>query len=297
MWIQHFLTYTCNQSTHPGISHLFKWKESKEWTSFVKGYTDFESEQQREVDLSMEMAYSNILTRCWLEVRRLWLEFIIRSSKTKLKRVLHAFFRDEYQESSGNLSHVHGLVGLDHTDMNNKEFLQFVCSLQKNCVADIVTAEEVKEFINNGLFQKQNDWSLMKEEAEKILSHTRHSRRCLIRKGHSGTDDDYRCRKIHPVFDSKNPLIDEFQPLPIEFSDRCLNILQRIGLWSPPTPDQPKGSIHHDLLDPKRHVGVVHPSARENMSPVTSEHFAFTRSMQNMQIIAGQMGWLAMSLR
>jgi len=57
-----FLTYTCNQSTHPGISHLFKWKESKEWTSFVKGYTEFDSEQQREVDLSMEMAYSNILT-------------------------------------------------------------------------------------------------------------------------------------------------------------------------------------------------------------------------------------------
>ena len=201
--------------------------------------------------------------------------------------MLHAFFRDEYQESSGNLSHVHGLVGLDHTDMNNKEFLQFVCSLQKNCVADIVTAEEVKEFINNGLFQKQNDWSLMKEVAEKILSHTRHSRRFLIGKGHSETDDDYRCQKFHPVFDSKNPLIDEFQPLPIEFSDRCLNILQRIGLWSPPTPDQPKGSIHHNLLDPKRHVGVVHPSARENMSPVMSEHFAFTRSMQNMQIIAG----------
>ena len=44
------------------------------------------------------------------------------------------------------------------------------------------------------------------------------------------------------------------------------------------------------MLQPKRHVGSVHPAARDNMSPVMLEHFVFTKSMQNMQVIAGTNG-------
>ena len=286
-----FLTYTPNQKDHPGLCHLHMWKESKEWTKDLRYYHNYLSTHKRDYEGSFEMAYTHTLTRCWLEVRKLWLQFIIYSTSTKLGKVSIAFFRDEYQDCSGNLSHIHGLVGLDKGDMNDVEFRQFVCSLQVNCVGDLVKTEEIQSFIDKGLFKNENDWSTCKATAHQVLSHTRHSDRCLRRKDHTGVFElDYECRKMHPVFDSKTPLEDEFQSLPYTFSDACLKTLNDIGLYTEPEPGKVKGTFHHRMLEPKRHLGVVHPGARENMSPVLSEHFAFTRSMQNLQVITGTNG-------
>ena len=285
-----FLTYTCNQSSHPGICHLHKWKESKEWSRHVKGYECFSSFQKDDVDKSMEMAYSNVLTRSWLEVRKLWLQFIIYSTTTKLGRVSHAFFRDEYQECVGNLSHIHGLLGLYSGDMKDEDFVKFVCELQANCVADIIPPSEFEDYTRQGLIKDHNDWTSVESLADKILSHTC-TKRCLIRRNHTGIfSEDFSCKKQHPVFDSIDPLKDDFIPLPFDFSESCLDALQKTGLWIPPSPGFPKGQFKHHMLEPKRHMGFCHPGARENMSPVTGQHFAFTRSMQNMQVITGTNG-------
>lgn len=286
-----FVTYTCNQSSHPGICHLHKWKESKKWTKQVKDYNQFSSFQKDDIDKSMEMAYSNLLTRSWLEVRKLWLQFIIYSTTTKLGRVSHAFFRDEYQECAGNLSHIHGLFGLHRGAMNNEEFSRFVCELQANSVADIIPSSDIENHTTEGLIKDHNDWQTVKSVADRILSHTKHTRRCLCRRNHTGVFEcDFYCRKPHPVFDSIDPLKDEFIPLPFEFSEACNEILQKTGLWSPPSDQFPKGRFNHSMLEPKRHMGFCHPGARENMSPVNGEHFSFTRSMQNMQVITGTNG-------
>ena len=286
-----FLTYTPNQKDHPGLCHLHQWKESKEWTKTLKYYDGYNSILKRDYDMSMEMAYTHVMTRCWLEVRKFWLQFIIYSTSTRLGRVTHAFFRDEYQDCSGNLSHIHGLVGLFRGDMDDEEFSKFVCSLQANSVGDIVRGNEVQDFVDKGLFKSEQDWSTCKAKAHSVLSHTYHNDRCLRRKDHTGIYElDYECRKPHPVFDSKTPSEDEFQDLPYVFSDACLRALQDIGLYSPPEPGDVAGTFRHRMLQPKRHLGVVHPAARENMSPVIGEHFAFTRSMQNMQVITGTNG-------
>ncbi len=285
-----FLTYTCNQSTHPGICHLHKWKESKGWTAAIDGYDTLPLSQKEDYNISMEMAYSNILTRCWLEVRKLWIQFIIYSTTTILGRVAHAFFRDEYQESSGNLSHIHGLLGLHRGEMDKKEFREFVCSLQRNSVCDLVSTSEINDFIAEGLFRDERDWITCKGTAEKVLSH-KCTNRCLMRIDHTGDfEKDYVCRKIHPVKHSKNCHEDEFQPLPYKFSDACLEILQGAGLWDPPSPGRPLGTFKHHILQPSRHVGVCHPGATENMSPVNNQHFAFTKSMQNIQVITDTNG-------
>ena len=286
-----FLIYTPNQADHPGLRHLHEWKDSKRWTANLEHYEEYQTSLKKDYDISMEMAYTHMMTRCWLEVRKFWLEFIIYSTSTKLRRVTHAFFRDEYQECSGNLCHIHGLLGLYKGDMDNEEFLDFVCSLQKNSVGDLVGADEVQEFIDNGLFKNEADWVTCKAKAEQVLSHTKHNSRCLRRVNYTGVyDKDFVCRKLHPVFDSTNCLVDEFKNLPYSYSDACLGILKSIGLYSPPGPGETRGTFHHDILEPKRHHGAVHPGARENMSPVMSEHFAFTLSMQNMQVITGTNG-------
>ena len=137
-----FITYRPNQRDHPGLRHLHQWKERRdEWGSKIEYYHGYPWQVKKDVDTSMEMAYTHVLTRCWLEVRKLWLEFIIFSvteiGKEKFK-VTHAFFRDEYQDCLGNLSHIHGLFSLMRGVINEDKFTEFICSLQANCVGDII---------------------------------------------------------------------------------------------------------------------------------------------------------------
>lgn len=93
-----FLTLTCNQSKHPGIRHLFDWKKSMKWTAMVPDWKYLSQREKDEVSKSFEMAYMSVVSRSWLEVRKLLLEFIAKSTSTVLGKVLPVFWRDEFQE-------------------------------------------------------------------------------------------------------------------------------------------------------------------------------------------------------
>ena len=283
-----FLTYMANQRDHPGLGHLWHWKESAEWTDRFGKFYGMQDPDRDDVKISMEMAYTQVLTRCWLEVRSMWIDFIMNTTSTLLRKVIVGFFRDEYQESSGNLSHIHALVGLCRGAMDNDEFVEFVCMLQKNCIADIVPGNKIHQFMEKGLLSSKKDWKRMKYSAYEYLPHNCNSKRCLVKSGPN--KGQHFCKKIDPHFASVNPLENEFQNLPVSFSEDCLDILRRIDLYMPPSDTYPWPKFHHPMFTPKRHVGVIHPQARENMSPVLAEHFAFTRSTQNAQVITGTGG-------
>jgi hypothetical protein len=108
------------------------------WTKEIPGYEFLSVHAKAEITKSFEMAYISVMNRNWLEVRKLLIDLLLTSSTTILKKVVHAFFRDEYQELSGNVSHLHGLMGLKKDDMENEEFKRFVCDLQRNSVCDLI---------------------------------------------------------------------------------------------------------------------------------------------------------------
>lgn len=172
--------------------------------------------------------------------------------------------------------------------MENEEFVDFVGLLQKNCIWDIVRSDEIDDFIEKGLLSNQEDWKYMQSCATSYLPHNCNSKRCLIKygpnKGH------HFCKKIDPHFASVKHTENEFQDLPVSFSDDCLEILKDLDMYLPPTHSNPWPKFKHPMFTPKRHVGAIHPSARENISPVLAEHFCFTRSAQNVQIITGTGG-------
>jgi hypothetical protein len=291
-----FVTLTLNQAKHPGIRHLHEWKESMGWTDQVPDYDLLSPKQQAEYKDSFEMAYMSVVNRSWLEVRKLLLQMLMTSTETVFKKIAHAFFRDEYQvkrsnlREVGNCLHIHGLLGLDRGDFSDKEFQEFVCSLQRSAVFDLITGDELDEYMRSGLIKDFDDWSGYVRDAKEFLEHDCKAKSCLIRVGTTGTDKDFRCKKKHPVRDSNIPLADEFIPMRYKWSDECLNILADCGLCTPPSDDNAEWTFHHPALDPKRHMGRVTPGACGNMSPVNPSLFAVTRSMQNIQIITGTDG-------
>ncbi len=222
-----------------------------------------------------------------MEVRKLLLEFIMTSSSTTLGKVLPAFFRDEYQDDSGNLSHIHGLIGLLRADMENSEFKDFVCSLQRSAVCDLITTDEIPDYIEKGLLKDFDDFKEYTDTAACVLNHSCASRRCLVRQGDSGTPNDFRCKKPHPVKDSMDPIENEWIPFNYCWSDSCLDVLRECELYEEPSDEYPRGRFLNDVLDPKRHMGKVTASTQENLSPVIPELFALTRSQQNAQVLTG----------
>ena len=70
-----FLTFTCNQAMHPGIEHLHKFKQSREWINCISSgffnYNDMSVNEKIEVDRSFEVTYGSVCGRCWMEVRKL----------------------------------------------------------------------------------------------------------------------------------------------------------------------------------------------------------------------------------
>ena len=284
-----FVTLTCNQSEHPGIRHLNLWKDSKGWTDMVEDYEKLSYLCKEDVDRSFEMAYTSVLNRTWLEVRKLILQFITYSSTFLLKRAVEVFFRDEYQEKSGNLCHIHGLIALCRDDLENEEFQQLVCDLQKNAVCDLFDPADIEEYMNEGLFKDESDWKTCVSSASEVLEH-KCDERCQIRIDDKGKKGDTKCKKPHPEFDSVEPLEDEFIPFKYEWSDNCLKILSDCGLLEPASTEFPNGRFLHKVLNPTRHMGRVTPGTGGNMSPVTPKLFAMTRSMQNFQVITNTNG-------
>ena len=284
-----FVTLTCNQSEHPGIRHLHNWKESKRWTDSVENYDKLSIPNKKDVDRSFEMAYTSVLNRAWLEVRKLILEFITYSTTFLLKRPIEVFFRDEYQEKSGNLCHIHGLIALCKDDLENEKFQELVCDLQKNAVCDLFDPADIEEYMNEGLFSDQDDWRTCEAKASEVLEH-KCDQRCQIRVDHKGTEEDTKCKKPHPEFDSVDPFEDDFIPFKYDWSDNCLKILYECGLYEPPSLGFPKGKFFNKVLRPTRHMGKVTPGTGGNMSPVTPKLFALTRSMQNFQVITNTNG-------
>jgi hypothetical protein len=285
-----FVTYTNSQRSHPGTCHFYIWKESFLWSVYVPLYDTLSYEERQDVHDSFEMAYTHVLSRAWMEVQKIWINLIMRTKTSMLPEVKSALFRKEFQEDVGNLSHLHALLCFEKGGRNSKEFMEFLGNLQKNSVIDLNDYELMEKFIDEGLVRDETDWSDVIETGRTVLPHNCYSNsRCLIQVGPDPVED-VRCKKQHPVRGRADPVSNEWRKIPVKFSAAALDVLAKTGHYIPPNSENPEGSFTHVMFDPRRHFGPCNPSATCNMSPVLAEHFAVTRSMQNMQIVCGTNG-------
>ena len=279
-----FLTFTCNQKCHPGVKHLHEWKEGMEWSKYIPRYSRMTIMQHNEIKRSFELAYGAILGRVWYEVRRIFLKYLTYSKTSVLRKVRHAFWRDEYQDDVGNLPHIHGMIALDKDTMSDKEVIDFVCGLIRSNVASLFSTRELERYVELGVFNKKHDWFEMTELAERILPH-KCSKRCMIRISDGGGPECFQCKKPHPTAGRQDPLEDEFRETKFSLSPECMETLERIGVYKPPVDEALKGTFENELFRPTRHFGRCDPKAKENMSPVIPELFGATQSMQNAQVM------------
>ena len=145
-------------------------------------------------------------------------------------------------------------------------------------VDDIVTADEVSQFIEEGIVEDWDDCDCVKDQARKCLAH-RCSHRCLRRTG--PMENQVVCRvpdARHISSDITRFFVHEME---LNHSLPAVEIMRRLGLCE--QRDDGRFIPCRDYLKSKR----IYPPVRHgegNISPVVGRIFAATRSTMNTQV-------------
>ena len=278
-----FLTFTCNQKKHFGMSPLKEWVDSKEWIKHYPDYHDLNVFEREEIEKAVLQASGGLLLRNWQEVCKLFLDYLRKSPSSPYRKVLSIFARNEYQKEVGNLSHIHLMLQI-YWKLLNESQTAFVMDLIRASILDIVRSDEIESLINDGIFRCVEDHKAMVRDAESFLPH-----RCNSRCQAAVSPGVFRCRKLNNLKVTTDNTKHVFKPLPNDYSAACIDRLIQIGLVEPLSINEEgyqrpfKSSI--PFFHPARHIPPTNPTNDMNISPVEGYTFSACRSMQNAQML------------
>ena len=288
-----FLTFTCNQKEHFGLSFLRDWIDSEEWTNNMSYYESLHMIAQEEVKEAFQAAACGLLARNWMKVRSLLINYLLNSFSSPFGKGLAIFAVDENQEMHGNLSHMHLLLALSEGSLS-KEEMDRLLSLVRASVCEIVQADEVQDFINEGIYERIEDVEETQKLATEILSHLQCCKRCQVKIAAGDSPQCVRCRKIDNLNVSEDNTKHTFQQLPVKFSTETRSILENAGIIEPSVRDSLGRLLpivsKHPLFHQTRHIPPTVRTHDMNISPVVGKLFAATKSMLNVQVLGQTRG-------
>ena len=221
----HFLTFTCNQKTHFGVSPIRNWIDSGRWKNFYNNFYILDDDEQLEITTSLFQSSAALMLRAWEEVFSLFLNYLRKSKSSPFKHLTTIFSRKEYQKDKGNLSHSHMMIRLNWDVMLADE-RKFVDNIIRASVCDIIRADEIEKYIDHGLMKSHHDVFEVMEDATMFLSH-KCSDRCLVKT----LDGNLRCRKLDNLKVSKDNTRHEFMSLRNFFLWNVQEYWIRLVLW------------------------------------------------------------------
>ncbi|MGB0404839.1 MAG: hypothetical protein ACPGDB_01450, partial [Fusobacterium sp.] len=284
-----FLTFTVNQMEHFGIKNIKSWIDSDyKWINrFAHKLRNKEFSEQEKIKLkkSMNQAAAPILLRNWMETRIIFLNYIYTSPKSPYHPVQAIFSRDEYQKDKGNLPHIHLILSVMFSDLNEQQ-RERIDNLIRASVCSIRTGSEIQELIDEGIIKNWENMEDIKDLAKKILSH-KCNERCLRRISDGNGPENFKCRKLNNYLVSPDHTKNSFISIETKQTKECMDQLIKIGMADPiilnkyGIPSDFKA--RHSYFHPKRHIPPTNPNEDYNISPVEGYTFSICKSMQNIQ--------------
>ena len=169
-----------------------------------------------------------LLLRNWMEVRKLFLEYLYDSPTCPYAPVNAMFARDEYQSDVGNLPHIHMMLSMDFEHLSDDQRKK-IDDLIRASICDIVRTDEVQHLIDDGIFTDTKDYEEMQKDAGNILPHICNAR-CKKRVDHKNCPSDFKCRKTNNLKMSPDNTKHCYVQLPNEHTPECIQRLIQIGL-------------------------------------------------------------------
>ena len=169
-----FLTFTANMKEHFGLSFIKQWIDGFGWTFNYDRYYFLSIDQQKEIRDALVQSAATIFQRNWMEVNSLFINFLMGSEESPYYPVRSVFVRKEYQDSVGNLPHIHMMLEMVTDGQNfmiSDEMKKKMLELIRGSVCNIVRSDEADDLVKDGVFVNAEDAEEMKDLASKILAH------------------------------------------------------------------------------------------------------------------------------
>jgi hypothetical protein len=282
----YFYTHTCNQLDHFGIKPIKEWIDSDEMAELLlKKLNDFgkfgyhnEFETRKELVESMARSVAVALFRNWMIVSEVWMRYISKSKEQPLGKVSNIWYRHEFQDSEGNLSHIHALIWIE----NESETQDITLNRIRGSILELITPDEIQEFQREGLISHESDIIMIKGKAEIILKHIC-DKRCKMRKGIE--DGLLQCRVENNGIENNTPYRHAFQNIYVKHSKNAMEILKKLDLYKF---DNSSGSLEplEDKLKAQKHYPRA-TAAEGKISPCNGKMFLLTLSSQNLKYVTG----------
>ena len=142
-----FLTFTCNQKLHFGTQNIKKWLDNGDLDKHFPDFDDLPFFEKEEIVISLNQSSAGVMLRNWMEVRKLFLEYMCESSSSPFCPVDSMFARDEYQSDTGNLPHIHMMLCLKLEAELTEEQQDSLNDLVRAKILEIVRFDEAEKFI------------------------------------------------------------------------------------------------------------------------------------------------------
>jgi hypothetical protein len=277
----YFGSHSANHRNHFGLKSIKNWIDSQELHDLTiqellaQGCIITESLHE-DVKRAIIESSSVTMLRHWQETTELYMNYICHSPEKPLGKVINAWYRHEYQESAGNLSHLHFLLWIDRTNEDLSTTLERI----RGSYLDFVSPEEIDDFVKDGMtYKDKNNPTELQDLAAQFLTHICSSR-CMKRRDKNG---DLQCRVTNNGLESPTPYKHTLALVNVEHTQASSDLLSNLGLLDRtefgyvPLDDSLQGYKHYP---PSR-------GADGKFSQCNNRLFAGTKSNQNLIFVTG----------
>jgi hypothetical protein len=277
----YFGSHSGNHRDHFGLKSIKEWIDSRELFDLtMKNLIQHGCTETTKLEVDVKKAILNAsaitMLRHWQETTELYMKYICHSPEKPLGKVTNAWYRHEYQECAGNLSHLHFLLWIDRSEEDITTTLERI----RGGVLDFITPEELDSFVADGMKVDPENEFAVKDLADQFLSHLC-SERCMKRVDANGNK---KCRVTNYGLESPDPSGPTTAEIDVEHSEAASEILIDLGMMerdqrgvARATADSLKAYMHY----PKARAGDG------KFSPCNNRLFAATKSNQNLTFVTG----------
>ena len=272
----YFYTHTANDLNHFGLSKIKEWIESDAVMEILCDGTETVRERE-EVRLCLRQAASVPLLRNWVEACILYMNYVATSDEKPLGDVEHIWWRFEFQESVGNLPHVHALIWL-----KDGEPLEITYDRIRGSIMELIRPDEIDDLVAEGLLSCAEEVMDVQTLASRVLVHICSSR-CKRRVGTK--DGEVVCRTTDNERESPDPRVHATRTINVDHSNAAVKVLAEVGLFVLDEATQTFRPVV-DVLTATKHYPPAHNS-EGIISACNGRLFTLTRSNDNLKYVTG----------
>jgi hypothetical protein len=248
----YFYTHMANQKDHFGLRRIKEWINRDDflylYTVLGKDSVHDKLGLQAELREAGRRGAAVALLRNWMETAEIWMGYILESDECPLGKVSRMWWRHEYQDTQGNLGHIHALLWIDEDDGGGG-----VAAVQdriRGFIMELIRPGGIDGLVEEGLLECGADIIKVQDAALRILRHICSSR-CKRRVGTGNRD--LQCRAANNGIENTNPTEHTTKEITVKHSPASCEILHKLGLFGidalsgnyTPLPDELKATKHY----------------------------------------------------